>query len=101
VGKRGGGRRETTRSPIRRSLYALNLHEVDRLSRIRLYGPGGRKRGEGGEDGNKPIALMCGGTTRGPAIPPARDETRKILSIEDIEHNMTASRREGGKEKKE
>jgi tyrosyl-tRNA synthetase len=36
--------------------------------------------------GNKPIALMGGGTTR-VGDPSGKDETRKILSIEDIEHN--------------
>ena len=36
--------------------------------------------------GNKPIALMGGGTTR-VGDPSGKDETRKILSIEDIERN--------------
>src|ERR1700712_2136053 len=36
--------------------------------------------------GNKPIALMGGGTTR-VGDPTGKDETRKILSIEDIERN--------------
>src|SRR6201995_223963 len=36
--------------------------------------------------GNKPIALMGGGTTR-VGDPSGKDETRKILSIEDIENN--------------
>src|SRR3954466_1609227 len=35
---------------------------------------------------NKPIALMGGGTTRVGA-PSGKDETRKTLSIEDIERN--------------
>src|SRR3984893_13590518 len=35
---------------------------------------------------NKPIALMGGGTTR-VGDPSGKDETRKILSIEDIERN--------------
>jgi tyrosyl-tRNA synthetase len=38
------------------------------------------------QTGNKPIALMGGGTTR-VGDPSGRDETRKILSIEDIERN--------------
>src|ERR1700737_1504711 len=38
------------------------------------------------QTGNKPIALMGGGTTRVGA-PSGKDETRKILSIEDIERN--------------
>jgi tyrosyl-tRNA synthetase len=38
------------------------------------------------QTGNKPIALMGGGTTR-VGDPSGKDETRKILSIEDIEHN--------------
>lgn len=36
--------------------------------------------------GNKPIALMGGGTTR-VGDPSGRDETRKILTLEDIENN--------------
>src|ERR1700739_4362104 len=36
--------------------------------------------------GNKPLALMGGGTTRG-GDPSGKDETRKILSIEEIERN--------------
>ena len=36
--------------------------------------------------GNKPIALMGGGTTR-VGDPSGRDESRKILSLEDIENN--------------
>src|SRR3979411_3396030 len=36
--------------------------------------------------GNRPIALMGGGTTR-VGDPSGKDETRKILSIEDIERN--------------
>ena len=36
------------------------------------------------QTGNKPIALMGGGTTR-VGDPSGKDETRKILSIEDIE----------------
>jgi tyrosyl-tRNA synthetase len=38
------------------------------------------------QTGNKPIALMGGGTTR-VGDPSGKDETRKILSIEGIEHN--------------
>jgi tyrosyl-tRNA synthetase len=38
------------------------------------------------QTGNKPIALMGGGTTR-VGDPSGKDETRKILSIEDIELN--------------
>jgi len=38
------------------------------------------------QTGNKPIALMGGGTTR-VGDPSGKDETRKILSIEDIEGN--------------
>jgi tyrosyl-tRNA synthetase len=38
------------------------------------------------QTGNKPIALMGGGTTR-VGDPSGKDESRKILSIEDIEHN--------------
>jgi tyrosyl-tRNA synthetase len=38
------------------------------------------------QTGNKPIALMGGGTTR-VGDPSGKDETRKILSIEDIERN--------------
>jgi tyrosyl-tRNA synthetase len=38
------------------------------------------------QTGNRPIALMGGGTTR-VGDPSGKDETRKILSIEDIEHN--------------
>src|SRR6202048_2182612 len=38
------------------------------------------------QTGNKPITLMGGGTTR-VGDPSGRDETRKILSIEDIERN--------------
>src|SRR3954453_8588668 len=38
------------------------------------------------QTGNKPIALMGGGTTR-LGDPSGKDETRKILSIEDIERN--------------
>jgi tyrosyl-tRNA synthetase len=36
--------------------------------------------------GNKPIVLMGGGTTR-VGDPSGRDESRRILSLEDIEHN--------------
>jgi tyrosyl-tRNA synthetase len=36
--------------------------------------------------GNKPIVLMGGGTTR-VGDPSGRDESRKILSLENIEHN--------------
>jgi tyrosyl-tRNA synthetase len=39
--------------------------------------------------GNKPIALMGGGTTR-VGDPSGRDETRKILSYEDIDANKEA-----------
>src|SRR3981189_2463345 len=38
------------------------------------------------QTGNKPIALMGGGTAR-VGDPSGKDETRKILSIEDIERN--------------
>lgn len=38
------------------------------------------------QTGNKPIALMGGGTTR-VGDPSGRDETRRILSLEDIEAN--------------
>jgi len=38
------------------------------------------------QTGNKPITLMGGGTTR-VGDPSGKDETRKILSIEDIERN--------------
>src|SRR4030081_2360110 len=38
------------------------------------------------QTGNKPIALMGGGTTR-VGDPSGKDETRKILSIEDSERN--------------
>src|SRR3979411_2477538 len=38
------------------------------------------------QTGNKPIALMSGGNTR-VGDPSGKDETRKILSIEDIERN--------------
>jgi tyrosyl-tRNA synthetase len=38
------------------------------------------------QTGNKPIALMGGGTTR-VGDPSGKDETRKILSVEDIERN--------------
>src|SRR3954468_7171156 len=38
------------------------------------------------QTGNKPIAVMGGGTTR-VGDPSGKDETRKILSIEDIERN--------------
>ena len=38
------------------------------------------------QTGNKPIALMGGGTTR-VGDPSGKDETRKILSIDDIERN--------------
>jgi tyrosyl-tRNA synthetase len=38
------------------------------------------------QTGNKPIALMGGGTTR-VGDPSGKDETRKILSLEDIENN--------------
>jgi tyrosyl-tRNA synthetase len=41
--------------------------------------------------GNKPIALMGGGTTR-VGDPSGKDETRKILSIEDIERNKAGIR---------
>ncbi len=42
-----------------------------------------------GETGNKPIALMGGGTTR-VGDPSGRDETRKLLTIEDIENNKNS-----------
>jgi tyrosyl-tRNA synthetase len=38
------------------------------------------------ETGNKPIALMGGGTTR-VGDPTGKDESRKILTLEDIENN--------------
>ena len=38
------------------------------------------------QSGNKPIVLMGGGTTR-VGDPSGRDESRKILSLEDIENN--------------
>jgi tyrosyl-tRNA synthetase len=38
------------------------------------------------QTGNKPIALMGGGTTR-VGDPSGKDETRRLLSIEDIERN--------------
>eukprot|EP01036_Dinobryon_divergens_P042280 gene42279-56167_t len=38
------------------------------------------------QTGNKPIALMGGGTTR-VGDPSGRDETRRILSLDDIEAN--------------
>ena len=38
------------------------------------------------QTGNMPIALMGGGTTR-VGDPSGKDETRKILSIEDIDAN--------------
>ncbi|MGZ3360305.1 MAG: tyrosine--tRNA ligase [Xanthobacteraceae bacterium] len=44
------------------------------------------------QTGNKPIALMGGGTTR-VGDPSGKDETRKILSIEDIERNKAGIRR--------
>ncbi|HUN94823.1 MAG TPA: tyrosine--tRNA ligase [Bradyrhizobium sp.] len=43
------------------------------------------------QTGNKPIALMGGGTTR-VGDPSGKDETRKILSIEDIERNKDGIR---------
>jgi tyrosyl-tRNA synthetase len=43
------------------------------------------------QTGNKPIALMGGGTTR-VGDPSGRDETRKILSIEDIDFNKSKIR---------
>jgi len=43
------------------------------------------------QTGNKPIALMGGGTTR-VGDPSGKDETRKILSIEDIERNKEGIR---------
>ncbi|HMB47198.1 MAG TPA: tyrosine--tRNA ligase [Afifellaceae bacterium] len=41
--------------------------------------------------GHKPIALMGGGTTR-VGDPTGKDETRKMLSAEDIEHNKDGIR---------
>lgn len=38
------------------------------------------------QSGNKPIALMGGGTTR-VGDPTGKDESRKLLSVEDIENN--------------
>jgi tyrosyl-tRNA synthetase len=43
------------------------------------------------QTGNKPIALMGGGTTR-VGDPSGKDETRKILSIEEIERNKDGIR---------
>jgi tyrosyl-tRNA synthetase len=43
------------------------------------------------QTGNKPIALMGGGTTR-VGDPSGKDETRKILSIEDIERNKEGNK---------
>jgi tyrosyl-tRNA synthetase len=43
------------------------------------------------ETGNRPIALMGGGTTR-VGDPSGRDETRKVLPIEQIEANKTTIR---------
>jgi len=43
------------------------------------------------QTGNKPIALMGGGTTR-VGDPSGKDETRKILSIEEIERNKEGIR---------
>jgi tyrosyl-tRNA synthetase len=40
------------------------------------------------QTGNKPIALMGGGTTR-VGDPTGKDESRKMLSIADIEHNKS------------
>jgi tyrosyl-tRNA synthetase len=40
------------------------------------------------QTGNKPITLMGGGTTR-VGDPSGRDETRKILTVDDIEANKT------------
>ncbi|MGO3931855.1 tyrosine--tRNA ligase [Rhodopseudomonas pseudopalustris] len=42
--------------------------------------------------GNKPVALMGGGTTR-VGDPSGRDETRKILSLEQIEANKVSIKR--------
>jgi tyrosyl-tRNA synthetase len=44
------------------------------------------------QTGNKPIALMGGGTTR-VGDPSGKDETRKILSIEDIDQNKEGIKR--------
>src|ERR1700759_3719532 len=57
---------------------APSLHVGSMVQIIGLYWPG--------QSGNKPIALMGGGTTR-VGDPSGKDETRKILSIEDIEKN--------------
>ena len=43
------------------------------------------------QTGNKPIALMGGGTTR-VGDPSGRDETRKILTVDDIEANKRSIR---------
>jgi tyrosyl-tRNA synthetase len=43
------------------------------------------------QTGNKPITLMGGGTTR-VGDPSGRDETRKILTVDDIENNKTSIR---------
>ena len=42
--------------------------------------------------GNKPVALMGGGTTR-VGDPSGRDESRKLLSIEDIDNNKSGIRK--------
>ena len=44
------------------------------------------------QTGNRPIALMGGGTTR-VGDPSGKDETRKILSIEEIERNKEGIKR--------
>ena len=44
------------------------------------------------QTGNKPIALMGGGTTR-VGDPSGKDETRKILSIEEIDRNKDGIKR--------
>ncbi|MGE0733796.1 MAG: tyrosine--tRNA ligase [Alphaproteobacteria bacterium] len=42
--------------------------------------------------GHRPIVLMGGGTTK-VGDPTGRDESRKLLSVEDIAHNMTGIRK--------
>ncbi|MBT9287930.1 tyrosine--tRNA ligase [Prosthecodimorpha staleyi] len=43
------------------------------------------------QTGNRPIALMGGGTTM-IGDPSFKDEARKLLTVEDIEHNLTGIR---------
>src|SRR6202158_3396643 len=62
---------------------AASLHVGSMVQIMCLYG----RR----QTGTKPIALMGGGTTR-VGDPSGKDETRKILSIEDIERNKEGIR---------